>query len=76
MILAIYYENEVIGECNTFGETRDAYRVLVGKPEGKKPLGRLRCRQEDNINVDLQKVEWGAWTGLSWFRVGRGGRLL
>jgi len=34
----------------------EAYRVLVGKPEGKRPLGKLRCRLEDNIKMDLQEV--------------------
>jgi hypothetical protein len=39
------------------GEERDVYRVLVGKPEGKRPLGRPRRRWEDNIKVDPQYVE-------------------
>ena len=38
------------------GQFRNAYRVLVGKPESKKPLGRLRCRWEDNIKMDLREV--------------------
>jgi hypothetical protein len=37
------------------GETRNAYRLLVGKPEGKKPLGRPRTRWVDNINMDLRE---------------------
>ena len=41
------------------GERRNAYIVLVGKPEGKKPLGRSNRRGEDNIKMDLQEVEWG-----------------
>ena len=41
------------------GERRDTYRVLVGKPEGKKPLGRPSCRWEDSIKMDLQEVGWG-----------------
>jgi hypothetical protein len=36
----------------------------VGKPEGKRPLGRSRLRSEDNIKMDLQVVGWGSWTGL------------
>jgi hypothetical protein len=36
------------------GEKRNAYRILVGKPEGKRPLGRHRCRWEDNIRMDLR----------------------
>jgi len=38
------------------GERRGVYRVLVGKPDGKRPLGRLRIRWENNINMDLQEV--------------------
>jgi hypothetical protein len=38
---------------------RGAYRVLVGKPEAKRPLGRPKRRWEDNIKMDLQAVEWG-----------------
>jgi hypothetical protein len=44
------------------GKGRGAYRVLVGSPEGKRPLGRPRCRWEDNIKVDVQEVRW--WHGL------------
>ena len=40
------------------GEGRGVYRVLVGKPEGKRPLGRPRRRWEDNIKLDLQEVGW------------------
>jgi hypothetical protein len=41
----------------------------VGKPEGKRPLGRPRLRWEDNIKMDLQEVEWGTWTGFIWLRI-------
>jgi hypothetical protein len=41
------------------GEMRSAYRVFVGKPEGKKQLGRPSHKWEDNIKMDLQEVEWG-----------------
>jgi hypothetical protein len=44
--------------CSTYGERRDAYRALVGKPEGGRPLGRLRHRWEDNIKMDLREVGW------------------
>jgi hypothetical protein len=49
------------------GEERGVYKVLVGKPEGKRPLGRPRCRWEDNIRMDLQKVGCGGmvWIGLA-----------
>jgi len=49
------------------GERRGVYRVLVGKPEGKRSLGRPMCRWEDNIKMDLRKVE-GSGTGLIWLR--------
>jgi hypothetical protein len=55
------------------GETSGAYRILVGKSEGKRPLGRPRRRWEDNIKTDLQEVEWAALTALMWFRIGTGG---
>jgi hypothetical protein len=47
-------------------EERSVYRVLVGKPEGKRSLGRHRCKWEDNIKMDLQEVGCGAmdWIGL------------
>jgi hypothetical protein len=54
-------------------EKREVYKVLVGKPEGKRPLGRPRRRWEDNINMDLRKWNVGAWTGLSWLRIRTGG---
>ena len=57
-------------------ERRGVYRILVGKPDGKKPLGRPRRRWEDNIKMDLQEVEWRAWTGLIWPRIGTDGLLL
>jgi hypothetical protein len=48
-------------------EGRGVYRVLVGKPEGKRPLGRPRRRWEDNIRMDLQEVGcgWVDWIGLA-----------
>ena len=50
------------------GEERGAYRVWVGKLEGKRPLGRPRCRWVDNMRWDV-----GMWTGLGWHRIGTGG---
>jgi hypothetical protein len=64
------------GHVARMGEGRGAYRILVGRPEGRRPLGRPRPRWEDNIKMDLQEVGWGAWTGLIWLRIGAGGRLL
>jgi hypothetical protein len=48
------------------GETRNAYRILVGKPEGKRPLGRPRRRWLDNIKIDLREIEWG---GRDWIEL-------
>ena len=60
------------GHVARMGERRGVYRVLVGKSEGKRPFGRHRRRCEENIKMDLQEVEWGAWTGLIWLRIGTG----
>jgi hypothetical protein len=54
----------------------NAYRLLVGKPEGKRPLVRSRRRWVDNIRMDLGEVVWVMWTGLVWLRIGTGGELL
>ena len=54
------------------GEDIGVYRVLVRKPEGKRPLGRSSRRWEDNIKMDLQEVGYGVWTGWSWLRIETG----
>ena len=56
-----------------WGERRGVYRVLVGKPEGKRLLGRPRRRGEENIEMNLQEVGCGLWNGSSWLRIGKGG---
>jgi len=66
-------KNEMGGACSVYGEDSVVYRVLVGKPKGKRLLGRPRCRCEDNIKMDLQEVICGVWTGWSWLRIGTGG---
>jgi hypothetical protein len=48
------------------GERKGAYRALVGKPEGKRPLGILRRRWENNIKMDLREVGWG---GMDWINL-------
>ena len=48
------------------GEKRGVYRLLVGKPEGEKPLGRIRRRWEDNIKMDLQEMGCG---GMDWIEL-------
>jgi hypothetical protein len=58
------------------GERRGVYRILVGKPEGKSPLGRPRLKWEYNIKMDHQEVGCGVLTGSSWLRIGTvGGHL-
>jgi hypothetical protein len=53
-------------------EKRNAYRILVGKPEGKRSLGSLRRRWVDNIKVDLRETGWDGmlWTGSIWLMIG------
>jgi hypothetical protein len=65
-----------VGHVACMGERRGVYRVLVGKPEAKRSLGKPRHLWVDIIKTDLQKVRWGAWTGLIWLRIGTGGELL
>jgi hypothetical protein len=55
--------NEMGGHLAWLGEGRDIYMVLVGKPEGKRPLARPRRRWEDNIKGDLQEMGYG---GMDW----------
>ena len=52
-----------------WGEMRGVYRVLVGKPDGKRPFGRPRSRWEDNIKMDLQEVGCG---GMDWIELAQG----
>jgi hypothetical protein len=51
-------ENGMGRVCSTNGEKRNAYRILVGKPEGKRPLGRPRRRWVNNIKLDLRETGW------------------
>jgi hypothetical protein len=59
---------EVAVACGTCGEWRGALRVVVGKPEGKRPLGRPRRRWEDNINIHFKKI---VWEGVDWIDLAR-----
>jgi hypothetical protein len=54
------------------GESRVAYRVLVGKPDGRRPLGKHRLRWEDNIKMDTREVEWLGGGGHRLDRSGSG----
>jgi hypothetical protein len=61
------------GHVALVGVWRGVHRVLVGKPEGRRPMGRPDVDGEDNIKMDLQEVGSGVWIGLSWFRIETGG---
>jgi hypothetical protein len=51
-------------------EKMNAYRILVGKPEGKRPLGRRRCRCKNNIKTDLREI---VWDGMDWIDLSQDG---
>jgi hypothetical protein len=57
-------------------EMRNSYRLLVGKPEGKRLLGRSRRRWVDKLGWILEKWDGVMWAGLVWQRIGTGGELL
>jgi hypothetical protein len=50
--------------CSMNGEKRNAYRILVGKSEGKKPLGRQRWRWVDNIKMNVREIGWGGMASV------------
>jgi hypothetical protein len=60
----------LVGHVAHMGEMRNEYKILVGKPEGKRPLARTRHRYYDNIRMDLRKI------GCIWLRIGSSDRLL
>jgi hypothetical protein len=64
------------GHVARMGEGRKVYRVLAGKPEGKRPLERPRRRREDGIKMDLREIGCGVWSGFTWLRIGTVGGLL
>jgi hypothetical protein len=54
------------GHVARMGEKRNAHRILVGKPEGKRPLGRPRCRWVDNVKMDRREI---GWDGVDWIDI-------
>ena len=60
------------GTFSAYGGEKRRYRVFVRKPEGKRPFGKPSCRWENNIKMDLQRWDVGAWTVSSWMRKGTG----
>jgi hypothetical protein len=69
-------KSHITGNVACMGEGSSMYTVLVGKPQGKKPLERPKCRWEDGIKTDLGQIGWGVWSGFTWLRIGTSGRLL
>ena len=64
------------GHVARMGEERGVYRFLLGKPEGRRPLGRPRRRRMNNIRMDLQEVGCGYMDWIGWPRIGTGGGRL
>jgi hypothetical protein len=64
------------GHVACMGEERKVYKVFVGKSEGKRLLGRLRCRWEDGIITFLWETGWGVLSGFNWLKIRTGGGLL
>jgi hypothetical protein len=58
------------------GEERKVYKVLVRKPEGRRPLGRPRRRWEVGFRMYLKEIGFGVWIGFNWLRTGTGCGLL
>jgi hypothetical protein len=56
-------KDEMGRACSTNGENRNAYRILLGRPEGKRPLGRSKCTWVDNIKMGHREIEWD---GMDW----------
>jgi hypothetical protein len=63
------------GHVARMGEKRNAYRILVGEPKGKRPLGRPRHRWVGNVKMDF-RYDGVVWIGLIWLRIGTSGGLL
>jgi hypothetical protein len=64
------------GHAARMGEELNLYKVLVGKPEGKRPLRRRKCRWKDGIIMDLREIGLGVCIGFDWLRIWTGGWLL
>jgi hypothetical protein len=62
------------GHCRR--DKKNAFKIMVGKPEGKRPLERLRSRWEDNVRMYLREMGWKVWTGFIWLRIGASDGLL
>jgi hypothetical protein len=54
------------------GKEQNAYKIFMGKRDGRRPIGTPEIMLEDNNKINLRGIEWVAWTGLIWLRIGRG----
>jgi hypothetical protein len=61
--------------CSAYGDTRNSSKILAGKPEWKRPLGRPGRRRED-IKMGLREIWFGIWIGFLWLRIGTGDGFL
>jgi hypothetical protein len=64
------------GHVVCIGEVRGAYNILVGRPEGRRPLGRPRCRWEDNMKMDIREIGFGDVDWIHWAQDGDRWRAL
>jgi hypothetical protein len=62
--------------CGTHGRGEKRVQSFVGRPEGKRPLGRPRRRWENGVKMDLTEIGWGVWIVFIWLRIGTVGWLL
>jgi hypothetical protein len=63
------------GHVIRMGEVRNAYKIVVGRADRKKPYGGPRRRWEDNIRIDIREIWWKVWTGFTCLRIGASGGL-
>jgi hypothetical protein len=82
VLLTKYYsgdqtkKNKIDRISSKYGGKARCIQGLVGKPEGRRQLGRPTCSLKDNIKMDPQEVRWGPQTGLNWIRIKTSGNLL
>jgi hypothetical protein len=71
ILLRYLYGNHKITCRTQISSTfQNVCRVLMGKPEGKRPLERPRRRWKDGIKMNLREIGWGVWSGFTWLRIG------
>lgn len=65
-----------MGHVARMHESRNMYRLLVGEPVGKRPLGSPKCKCNNNIKIDIGETKWRLLTGLVWLKIGLSGEFL